>query len=307
MTGGAHSSGEIEVLPEKPVVLLVDDDADTCLFYAEALRRSGFSVTQATDGYAAIERIKQQLPDLILSDLRMPRMGGMALLHVLRADPIGRDIPYVVLTGSSDISARIACLESGANDVLTKPIDAKELSVRLGMLVQQARERRHLREQSFVDELTGVLNRRGVLQTLARELNRVSRSTAPLAVLSVDVDDFKSINDAFGHAAGDDVLRSIAAAMCDAVRSGDVVGRLGGDELLVVLPGVGRLLANSIAYRVRQSVADLRVPGVKRKLSVSIGIAVDTTGESDVTALLRRADGDMYRNKRNRRPSLKAL
>lgn len=307
MTNHAHSSGEIQLVPETPTVLIVEDDADTCLFYAEALRRSGFVVTHAANGREAIEELKQQIPDLILSDLCMPQMGGMALLQVLRADAIGRDIPYVVLTGSSDISARIACLQSGADEVLGKPIDTKELAVRLQLLIRQAQERRHLREQSYVDELTGVLNRRGVLQTLDRELSRVSRSTAPLAVLSLDVDDFKSINDTCGHAVGDEVLRSIAAAVVGAVRTGDVVGRLGGDEFLVLLPGVGQLLANSIAYRVLQSIAALRVPNSKQKLSVSIGIAVDDTGQVEVVELLDRADADMYRNKRNRRPNLKAL
>jgi len=307
MTNQAHSSGEIQIACQTPTVLIVEDDADTCLFYGEALRRSGFVVRHAANGREAVERLKQQIPDLILSDLCMPEMGGMALLQVLRADSIGRDIPYVVLTGTSDISARIACLQSGADDVLSKPIDTKELAVRLQLLIGQARERRHLREQSYVDELTGVLNRRGVLQTLDRELSRVSRSTAPLAVLALDVDDFKSINDTCGHAVGDEVLRSIAAAVVGAVRTGDVVGRLGGDEFLVLLPGVGQLLANSIAYRVLQNVAELRVPNSKQKLSVSIGIAVDDTGQVEVVELLDRADADMYRNKRNRRPNLRAL
>ncbi len=307
MTNGAHSSGSIEVPADKPSILVVEDDADTCHFYAESLRLNGFIVREANNGFDAINKLKEQLPDLILSDLRMPEMGGMALLHTLRADPLGREIPYVILSGTSDIDTRIACLESGANDVLPKPIDSNELAVRLKVQIRQAAERRRLREQSYVDELTGLCNRRGTMQALDRELSRVSRSTAPLAVLALDVDEFKSINDSFGHAAGDEVLRAIAGAVVSAVRTSDIVGRLGGDELLVVLPGVGELLANSIAYRIRQNVAELKVPGVTKQLSVSVGVAVDDSGRIDKAELLDRADADMYRAKRGRRPNLRAL
>jgi len=307
MSTGAQSSGSIEILPAQPSILVVEDDPDTCHFYAESLRLQGFTVREASDGYDAIDKIKQELPDLVLSDLRMPNMGGMALLHLLRSDPVGRDIPYVVLSGTSDIDTRIACLESGANDVLPKPIDSNELAVRLQLQIRQSVERRNLREQSYVDELTGLYNRRGTMQALERELSRVSRTTAPLSVLSLDVDEFKSINDQFGHAAGDDVLQAIAGAVVSAVRTSDIVGRLGGDEMLVVLPDVGQLLANSIAYRIRQNVADLRVADVTKKLSVSIGVAVDNSGRGAIAELLKRADEDMYRNKRSRRPNLRAL
>lgn len=308
MSTTPHSSGEIALLPDHATILLVEDDADTCHFYAEALRRSGFVVRQATDGYAAIEQLNEAVPDVVVSDLRMPRMGGMALLHALRSDPVGRDVPYVVLSATSDADTRIACLDSGATDVLTKPIDTRELAVRLQLHVRQARERQRLREQSYIDELTGLYNRRGTMEALDRELSRTSRTTAPLAVLAIDVDEFKAINDTHGHGAGDDVLAAIAGAILGAVRASDTVGRMGGDEMLVVLPNVSEMLANSIAYRIHQNVAELRIRGISSKLSVSIGVAVDATGRVPSSELLARADVDMYRHKRRgRTPSLKAL
>lgn len=273
-------------------VLLVDDDRGAREHAARSLRDAGFEVREAADGAEALLEVDGAPPALIIADLHMPRLDGRALLGALKARHETASIPFVLLSGETDPSLRVACLEGGAADVLAKPIDSQELAARARLQLRTARAMARLRTQSEIDELTEVLNRRGLMRAIERERAHAERSREALALLLVDVDRFKSINDAHGHLVGDAVLRDIAALLCASVRGCDTVGRLGGDEFVVLLPGAGADEAAEIARRIRARAGALRVAGTDRTIGLSIGIA-----RGDGADLLHTADRAMYADK----------
>jgi diguanylate cyclase (GGDEF)-like protein len=282
---------------DAPLALLVDDDLELRCFAAASLRAAGWVVTEASDGFAALAAIDRQTPDLIISDLFMPRVDGRELLGAARARAELDHVPFVLLSGETDTAMRVMLLDEGASDVLAKPIDAAELCARARAQLRTTRTVRRLQTQSELDELTGVLNRRGLTRGLEREILRCERAGQPLAVLLVDVDEFKSINDTFGHLTGDCVLATLGQVLGEAVRGCDLVGRLGGDEFLVVLPGADEARARDISERLRARVAELRIPGSDRTIGISIGAVVETSGAPTVAAFIEAADRAMYRDK----------
>lgn len=286
----AHASTE-------PLALLIDDDAELRAFAAASLRAAGWQVTEAGDGLAALTAIDRHTPDLIISDLRMPRVDGRELLAAVRARAALAHVPFVLLSGDADTAMRITLLDEGASDVLAKPIDAAELCARARAQLRTTRTVRRLQTQTELDELTGVLNRRGLMRALEREITRCERSAQSLAVLLVDVDCFKAINDTFGHLTGDRVLAALAQALAEAVRGCDLVGRLGGDEFLVVLPDADQAAACEIAERLRRHAGALRVPGSEQVIGISIGAVVESSGAPTIAAFIEAADQAMYRDK----------
>lgn len=281
----------------QPLALLVDDDAELRCFAAASLRAAGWQVVEAGDGFAALAAIDHETPDLIISDLRMPRVDGRELLGAARSRTELAHVPFVLLSGDADTSMRVALLDEGASDVLAKPIDAAELCARARAQLRTTRTVRRLQTQSELDELTGVLNRRGLVRALEREISRCARQAQPLALLLVDVDRFKAINDTYGHLLGDQVLAALAHALAQAVRGCDIVGRLGGDEFVVVLPGADDERACDIGARLRSQVGALRIPGTDQAIGISIGTVVETSGAPTVAAFIEAADRAMYRDK----------
>ncbi len=198
-------------------------------------------------------------------------------------------------------------MEAGADDNVVKPFDSNELKVRLGpgrrilelqgeLLETQAA----LHEQATRDALTHLWNRRAILEILNRELARSLREGSPLGIVLGDVDRFKSINDEFGHIVGDTVLRKVAVQMAASVRQYDAVGRYGGDEFLIVLPGCDLAAAESLAERVR--VATERIPesvlGIDRKVTMSFGLTAQVPHSgTNLELLLKTADEALYQAK----------
>jgi diguanylate cyclase (GGDEF)-like protein len=177
----------------------------------------------------------------------------------------------------------------------------QELSQTHRELIRTQRElkpqRDRLERESTTDELTGLRNRRFVLERLKVEMARAERNDVPLAVVTFDVDQFKAVNDTFGHAAGDDALKAVADVCRSASRAYDVVGRMGGDEFVAVLPDAALAEAVALAKRLCVGVRDVEVPGAPPGLTSSFGATSRRSGD-DLHALLRRADRALYRAKR---------
>jgi two-component system cell cycle response regulator len=279
-------------------ILVVEDDATTREAMAALLRDDGHVVVTASDGVAALAAVEQSPPDLVISDVRMPRGDGFHLVRRLRALPRSVNIPILLVSALGDPARKAAGLDLGADDFIAKPVDTTELLARVRAHLRQVRRREELERRAIIDPLTGVVNRRGIYGVLQKEEQRARRGGTPLSVLMIDIDRFKALNDRYGHQAGDTALRYVAAALADAVRIADHVGRCGGDEFLVVLAGTDAPDASALAQRLR----NLRLPALalgEEEVPITISIGAATLRPDDtIDAMVERADREMYRVKR---------
>jgi two-component system cell cycle response regulator len=289
-------------------ILVADDDAISRELVVRLLRKRDYEVVSAADGRAALEILRGEgAPRLALLDWMMPLMDGPQVCRELRQNPHGAYVYLVLLTSKQDKQHVVEGLESGADDYLTKPFDLEELMARLraGTRVLDLEDnlvkaRDVLRFKASHDDLTGVWNRGAVLELLQREVWRTEREGSSLAVMLVDLDHFKNVNDTLGHASGDDVLRETARRISQAVRSYDFVGRYGGEEFLILLPGCDRAAAEERAERLTAAVNEspIETTGGQTRMTLSAGVisTVDAPG-CDSLALLRAADAALYRAK----------
>jgi len=284
-------------------ILVVEDDPGTRQALYELLDEEGYAVTTAVDGMAAIAAVERDLPALILSDVSMPRTDGFQMVRELRARPGSARVPILLMSAISQPTRRITGLDLGADDFLAKPVDFDELLARIRALLRRAREREEIEHRATLDSVTGVLNRTGLDAALIREQQRSLRTDTPLSILMIDLDRFKALNDEHGHQAGDRALRGVADTLLAAVRSSDYVGRYGGDEFLVILPGATDAAAATLAARLRSIPLPEVSVGAGGQLVVHVSIGAATMAPDDtLEALVERADRAMYRIKRTSQP-----
>jgi diguanylate cyclase (GGDEF)-like protein len=293
-------------------VLAAEDNPVFQTMLANMLTRWGYTPVVARDGNEAWEALQQpDGPQLAILDWMMPGLNGVDVCRGVRA--AGRE-PYIyilLLTARTDSEDLVEGMEAGADDYLTKPFQAHELRVRLragrrilDLQQQLLAAREALREQATHDGLTGLLNRNSILAVLDKELARGSREDQPLSVLMVDLDRFKQINDTHGHAAGDVVLCEAARRMRESVRSYDSLGRYGGEEFVIVLPGCDARSAQAHAARVRQAFAISPFPTESARLQATCSIGVSGRVHpraNEAAILLREADLALYVAKENGR------
>jgi two-component system chemotaxis response regulator CheY len=286
-------------------ILVADDDPMTVTFLRWTLERMGHEVSCAADGLEAWEMLERDLPQVLVSDWGMPRLDGPDLCRRVRARE-GAYLYVILLTARDRREDRLAGLHAGADDFLTKPPDAGELAVRLEVAARilavhdaLARQNARLAELAAVDELTGVKNRRRFREDLDLLFEVASRQSTLLSLVMIDVDHFKTFNDAFGHPAGDEVLRQVASALLSATRAQDVMARYGGEEFVVLLPATGASDSLVLAGRLRARVADHDWP--LRPVTVSVGAATTGAEVASPEALVEAADRALYLAKRTGR------
>ncbi len=282
-------------------ILIADDESHSGDLLTVLLQPWGYEPVVVHDGLAALDLLTgPDAPRLALLDWKMPGLDGIEVCREVRKS----DQPYsylILVTGLGGRQQMLEGLEAGADEFLTKPVEPAELKARLwaGRRIIAMQEQLH--DQANRDALTGLWNRAGILKILDRELDRGSREHRPVAVVLADLDHFKRINDTLGHLAGDAVLRQATQRLLASVRPYDAVGRYGGEEFLIVLPGCDSDAAWSLAERLRQCIAGERinVDGSEVPVTLSLGIAV-ATGQNapDAIALLRAADAALYEAKR---------
>jgi diguanylate cyclase (GGDEF)-like protein len=287
-------------------LLIAEDHMQTCRLLQTLLTRWGFQPVAVADGLAALEALRApDAPRLALLDWGLPGMDGIEVCRRLRQDP---DRPYtyiVLLTGQGRKEDMLDGLDAGADDFLVKPVDAHELSARLNagrrivaLQEQLLAAQRQLREQASRDSLTGLWNRAAILDILDRELARARREQAAVGVVMADLDHFKRVNDTYGHLAGDEVLRQAARRLLGVLRPYDTVGRYGGEEFLLVLPGCDAQVTLTLAERLCRYMAaePLECEGLPLTVTVSLGLTA-SGGTEPAGALLRAADAALYRAK----------
>jgi two-component system, cell cycle response regulator len=273
----------------------------------ELLRRlgeRGHRVAGAGDAEQLLALVERELPDVVLLDHELPGLDGMTVLDRLRADDRLAAVPVIMLTESSDPELLVEALGRGAHDYLRKPFDPAELDARVIAALRVKRlhdalleANRRLARQALTDDLTGLANRRHGARQLEREVALGVRHGRLLALVRVDVDHFKAINDTHGHEAGDQVLAEVAHRLAGAVRGGDELARWGGDEFVAILPGTDKPGALRAAERLRAAaaVAPIQAAGTALDVTVSVGWA-DWEGDTP-DDLLARADRALYRAK----------
>jgi two-component system cell cycle response regulator len=288
-------------------VLVADDDAIFRKVLQKWLEIWGYRVIVAENGEQAWDVLQQESqPELLILDWVMPGVDGLELCGRVRER---QRTPYqyiLLVTAKDDTEDVVAGLEAGADDYLSKPFDRNELRARLRVgerilalqdVLMQACEDLHF--QATHDVLTGIWKRGAVVDLLQREIERATRSQGSTGLLVLDLDHFKNVNDTHGHPTGDLVLREIAHRIIEAIRSYDVVGRYGGEEFLVVLPGCWHNQLFQAAERIRTAVANepIRLQSAEIYVTVSIGATTVAPGTTD-HQVLTIADNALYQAKK---------
>jgi len=284
---------------ERPRLLVVDDQRVNIQALFQAFQ-ADHKVQMATSGEQALTLCRSQPPDLVLLDVVMPGMDGFEVCQRLKADDATRDIPVIFVTGHHDEEAETRGLDVGAVDFISKPINPRIVRARVKTHLTMKRQSDLLRQWVYIDGLTGVSNRRSFDEHLKSEWARAVRLGAALSVALVDVDLFKRYNDHYGHQAGDECLRRVAAEMKSGVkRPTDLVARYGGEEFGLLLPDTGLDGALHLANQIRQRLLEAQIEHadstVGPLLTISVGVCTLPSGDAgSAAALLREADSQLY-------------
>jgi diguanylate cyclase (GGDEF)-like protein len=285
-------------------VLIVDDHEDNVEVIRARLEASGYQVESAADGEEALDRVRESPPDLILLDVMMPRIDGMEVARRIKADETLPFIPIIMQTALDTVEHKVEGLGAGADDYVTKPINFAELEARVKSMLrikalqdELTRANDELSRMAVTDALTGLHNRRNVEALLHDMFEHSVRLHEPLAIVMCDIDKFKSVNDNYGHQAGDAVLQQFARLLKEEAREIDRVGRYGGEEFLLILPGTVLDAAVTFAERLREKVEShtFSYPGGTLRRTMSCGVGGSPHPRvKDQEGLLRAADDALY-------------
>lgn len=285
-------------------VLIADDSLVVRAVVRSHLEEVGYRVLEAVDGIAAIEECRRGAPDVLLLDIEMPGLDGHQVLAQLKADPAVRDIPVVFLTNRSGMTDVVAGLDGGAHDYLKKPFEAPELVARVAAAAHVKKLQDQLRQRNVeldlvgrTDALTGLYNRRHLEEECGRQQSIARRHGDPLGLILLDIDHFKNVNDSYGHPAGDLVLREFARRLAGQIRVGDVAGRWGGEEFLVVLPRTGPDGVLGVGERIRLAVSATPMSAAGQDITVTVSGGCAVGPLDSVEALVAEADARLYRAK----------
>lgn len=270
-------------------ILVVDDHPDNIELLKARLEARGYEVDTAEDGEEALKKVFERPPSLVLLDVMMPRMDGFETVRRIKANKDMPFIPVIMQTALDSTQDIVEGLNAGADDYVTKPLNFAELEARVKSLLRikalqeslEERERQleeineKLERMSMTDGLTGIANRRSLEEKLRDMFEHSLRLHEPISVVMCDIDRFKSVNDTYGHQAGDDVLKQFAKVLHDEAREIDRVGRYGGEEFMLLLPGTVLDAAVTFAERVRHAIEShtFEFEGGTLQRTMSLGVA----------------------------------
>lgn len=293
---------------ELPIkILIVEDDPISGRILEHHIKKWGYETTLVHDGEEAWQIFENNPPEMALLDWMIPGVNGLELCHRLRLKTNSKESDYIyiiLLTARDERSDLIQGLNSGADDYVTKPFDLWELKARLNAGRRIIELQRMLKKQATYDWLTGLLNRRSILDQAEKEYLRARRENKPLGLILIDIDDFKKINDTFGHLAGDAILAEVGHRLQRKIRGYDKIGRYGGDEILVVVPGCNPSELATIADRLRSSVQEEPITFNNQSLTITIsagGVSNDNNSSFSITELIIFCDHALYQAKKQGR------
>jgi diguanylate cyclase (GGDEF)-like protein len=291
----------------KANILIVDDNPDKLGLLEAALSLAGYNVTTATDGDEALAAIDSYQPDLVITDVMMPRMNGYELAQRIRANPVTKFIPVIMQTAAGRRAEDLRrASEVGALGYITDPTDLDLLLARTRTLLEFKAYLDVCEEAAFTDHLTGLANRRRFERQLEGEVGRVLRFERPFTLLMIDIDNFKNLNDTFGHDAGDDAIRRLSRVLQEGTRGIDLAARVGGEEFAVLLVETNQAAGLEVAERLRLAIKAIETPSGAR-ITASFGVAECPTDAQTAFEIVKAADVALYQAKRNGRDQVVAI
>jgi diguanylate cyclase (GGDEF)-like protein len=294
-------------MPEPKAKILVVEDNPTNLNILIGLLKD-YDVMVALDGASALELLERETPDVILLDIVMPGMDGFEVCNRIKGRAEWRDIPILFITAKTDEPSIIHAFDVGGSDYVTKPFRSKELLARVRIQVEYRQAMNRLRTMAVTDALTGLPNRRAFFNDGMRLFNEARARAMPLSAMMLDIDHFKRVNDRFGHACGDEVLRQVARGIRSQISGRDLCARVGGEEIALLVPDLTLESAVRLANRLRGHLESLVIATPRGLVTVtaSIGVAALCAQAESLDALLALADNWLYEAKRAGRNCVRA-
>lgn len=304
-----------------PLIMIVDDNVQNQQYLAEICSRNSYDFVMARDGMQVFSLMELEKPDLVLLDIMMPGMDGYEVCRELKAKPETQDIPVVFITAKSDTDEIVEGFKTGGVDFVTKPFNSTILEARVKTHLELKLSRDGLKDNILQletlnkkleeekdrsewlatrDFLTGLYNRRFMMERIKIEKSRSARNLFPMGLLMADIDGFKSFNDTYGHDCGDIVLKEVARVMQDTIRGQDSCGRWGGEEFIFLLPETNLEGTAFVGEKIRREIENMRIDYGEMKLNVTVTLGAyffDTN--VDIEESIRKADGALYSGKRN--------
>ena len=296
-------------------ILVVDDIAINVELQKAYLAVADYEVIEAQNGEEALQKVKDEKPDLILLDVMMPKMNGYEVCKILKNNPETQFIPIIMVTALAEVEDKVRGIEAGADDFISRPFNKIELMARVKSLLrikflqdqlhQHMREltetRERLQQLAITDGLTGLFNYRYFKEQFVHEINRTERHDLCISLVMMDIDFFKYYNDHNGHLAGDEVLKQIAEVLRSNVRKIDVAARYGGEEFALILPETDKKSAIIVAEKIRKLIENCHIPCEEKqpngKLTISMGVSSFPDDNRTVEGLIKIADTRLYKAK----------
>src|SRR5258708_5932009 len=282
-------------------VLVVDDDPDKCNLLRVALSMEGYDVRTASNGAEGLAAVESYQPDLIITDVMMPEIDGYELARRIRQNPQTKFIPLILQTAGPHQAQDLRLgAEVGALGFITDPTDLDLLLARARTLLDFKAYLDTCEEAAFTDHLTGLANRRRFERQLDREIARTDRYGHPFCLLMLDIDNFKSVNDTFGHEAGDEAIRRLAKTLQEGIRGIDLAARIGGDEFAAILAETHLSRGVEVAERLREAIEATEIPtasSITVSITASFGVAESPSCAQTTAELLACADAALYQAK----------
>ncbi len=278
-------------------VLVIEDHPDQRELLMIVLQKEGYRVIAASNGVEALEKLEKDPAQIVLSDIMMPKMNGFELINKIRSNPAFKNTYLILITARIQEGDRVRGLDLGADDYITKPFSFSELLARVRVGSRVVQYQRHLEYQTLIDSLTGLFNRRAFEKKIEEEFERAKRYHHLLSLLIVDIDNFKMINDTYGHHTGDNVLKKIAEAMQGKTRRSDFACRYGGEEFVLILPETDLANALQAAKKMLAEIREYTFGTVARPFSLTISVGISSISNKDYSEwqeMLQDADQALY-------------
>ena len=294
-------------------VLIVDDDSSVRNTMQEYIASAGYVSSTASTAEEALDLLKKNNFDVVVTDIRLPGMGGLELTKIIKKK---NGVDVIVVTGYSDDYSYEEAINIGASDFVIKPVRLEELLLRLKRVlkerqlgIERTRMMEKLQKLAITDGLTKLYNSRSFYSQLELEVDRFNRYKHPLSLLMLDIDNFKEYNDNYGHLEGDKVLVRFSQIIKSCLRANDSAYRYGGEEFTVILPETTGEEAKTVAQRIRATLeAENFIPEPNKKATITISIGVtQCCAKEELSSFIRRADKAMYLSKQNGRNRVSVL